>query len=38
MTVDGQAQQVPQVAEPLGYRITPEGVRRLAPSSQPTCA
>jgi cytoskeletal protein RodZ len=38
LTVDGAAQQVPQLAEPLGYRITPQGVRRLSPSSQPTCA
>ncbi len=38
LTVDGTAQRVPRLAEPLGYRITPEGVRRLSPSSQPTCA
>lgn len=38
MTVDGEAQRVPQVAEPIGYRITPTGVRRLDPSSEPTCA
>ena len=38
MTVDGEAQRVPQLAEPLGYRITPQGLRRLSPSSQPTCA
>jgi cytoskeleton protein RodZ len=37
MTVDGEAQQVPAVAEPIGYRINPTGVRRLDPSSQPTC-
>ena len=37
MTVDGDAAQIPQVAEPLGYRITPTGVRKLDPSSQPTC-
>jgi cytoskeleton protein RodZ len=37
MTVDGEAQQVPQVAEPIGYRITPTGVRTLDPSSHPTC-
>jgi cytoskeleton protein RodZ len=37
MTVDGQASPIPQAAEPLGYRITPTGVRKLDPSSQPTC-
>jgi cytoskeleton protein RodZ len=37
MTVDGEAAQVPAVAEPIGYRITPSGVRRLDPSAQPTC-
>jgi hypothetical protein len=38
MTVDGQPAPVPQAAEPLGYRITPNGVRKLDPSSQPTCS
>jgi cytoskeleton protein RodZ len=37
MTVDGEPEQIPAVAEPLGYRITPTGVRDLPPSSQPTC-
>jgi cytoskeleton protein RodZ len=37
MTVDGQPARIPQAAEPLGYRITPSGVRKLDPSSQPTC-
>jgi hypothetical protein len=37
MTVDGQTRQVPAVAEPIGYRITPAGVRELDPSSRPTC-
>lgn len=37
MTVDGQPAQIPQAAEPLGYRITSSGVRKLDPSSQPTC-
>jgi cytoskeleton protein RodZ len=37
MTVDGQPAHVPAVAEPIGYRITPDGVRTLDPSSQPTC-
>jgi hypothetical protein len=38
MTVDGQAVDVPSLAEPLGYRVTPEGVRELSPSARPTCA
>jgi cytoskeleton protein RodZ len=37
MTVDGSAEQIPEVAEPIGYRITSTGVRELDPSSQPTC-
>jgi cytoskeleton protein RodZ len=37
MTVDGQPARVPAVSEPVGYRITTDGVRRLDPSSQPTC-
>lgn len=37
MTVDGEPTEIPPVAEPLGYRITPSGVRKLDPSSQPTC-
>jgi hypothetical protein len=37
MAVDGAPATVPAVAEPIGYRITPNGVRRLDPSSQPTC-
>jgi cytoskeletal protein RodZ len=37
MTVDGEPSQIPAVAQPLGYRITPEGVSRLSPASQPTC-
>jgi cytoskeleton protein RodZ len=37
MTVDGAAEQIPAVAEPIGYRITPGGVRELDASSQPTC-
>jgi cytoskeleton protein RodZ len=37
MTVDGGPEQIPEVAEPIGYRITPSGVRELNPSSQPTC-
>jgi cytoskeleton protein RodZ len=37
MTVDGRPAQIPQVAEPIGYRITPSKIRPLDPSSQPTC-
>jgi cytoskeletal protein RodZ len=37
MAVDGEPAQIPPVAQPLGYRITPEGVSKLSPSSQPTC-
>jgi hypothetical protein len=37
MTVDGEPAQIPPVAQPLGYRITPEGVSKLSPTSQPTC-
>jgi cytoskeleton protein RodZ len=37
MTVDGAEEQIPAVAEPIGYRITPGSVRELDASSQPTC-
>jgi cytoskeleton protein RodZ len=37
MTVNGEPTEIPPVAEPLGYRITPSGVGELPPSSQPTC-
>jgi Helix-turn-helix domain len=37
MTVDGQPAEVPQVAEPIGYRITGSGIRELDSSAQPTC-
>jgi cytoskeletal protein RodZ len=38
LTVDGQLVDVPALAEPLGYRVTPAGVRKLAPADRPTCA
>jgi cytoskeleton protein RodZ len=38
MTVNGQPAKIPHLAEPLGYRVTPNGVSRLDPSAQPTCA
>jgi cytoskeleton protein RodZ len=37
MTVDGEPAQIPAVAEPLVYRITPRGLRTLDTSSAPTC-
>jgi cytoskeletal protein RodZ len=37
MTVDGQRANIPQVAQPIGYRISPTGMHELTPSSQPTC-
>ena len=38
MDVDGKPVKVPQVAEPLGYQITTQGVRQLDPAARPTCA
>ncbi len=38
LTVNGQPVNVPAIAAPLGYRITPDGARRLAPGDEPTCA
>jgi cytoskeleton protein RodZ len=37
LTVNGQPVEVPNIAAPFGYRITPEGATRLAPSEQPSC-
>ena len=37
MTVDGERAKVPPVAEPLGYRVTPSGTSKLAPSARPNC-
>ena len=37
MTVDDQPADVPAVSEPIGFRIAPGKVRRLDPSSQPSC-
>jgi cytoskeleton protein RodZ len=37
LTVNGQPVDVPPVAAPLGYRITPDGATRLAPSEEPSC-
>jgi cytoskeletal protein RodZ len=35
---DGRDVGVPDSPSPLGYRVGPEGVRSLAPTSRPTCA
>jgi cytoskeletal protein RodZ len=38
LTVNGEAAKVPQLAEPVSFRITPDGTRRLSPGGGPTCA
>ena len=38
LTVNGQPVDVPNIAAPFGYRITPEGATRIGPSEQPTCS
>jgi cytoskeletal protein RodZ len=38
LTVNGEPVDVPALAEPVGYRVTPDGVRKLAPVARPTCA
>ncbi|HET9119019.1 MAG TPA: hypothetical protein VFN72_00680 [Solirubrobacterales bacterium] len=37
LTVNGRALDIPSIAAPLGYRITPQGATRLPPSEQPSC-
>jgi cytoskeleton protein RodZ len=37
MAVDDHPIKVPPLAEPLGYRVTPTGARRLTPGTQPDC-
>jgi cytoskeleton protein RodZ len=37
LTVNGQPSPVPAAAQPIGYRITPNGVHGLTGSSQPSC-
>jgi hypothetical protein len=37
MTVNGDPINVPPIAEPFGYRITPDGAVRLDPADQPSC-
>jgi hypothetical protein len=38
MTVDGDPVKVPALAEPLGFRVTPDAAKRLDAASSPTCA
>jgi Helix-turn-helix domain len=37
LTVNGQPVDVPNIAAPFGYRITPDGATRLAASEGPSC-
>jgi cytoskeletal protein RodZ len=37
MTVDDKPVAIPDAGEPLGYRITPNGVSDLSAGAQPTC-
>jgi cytoskeleton protein RodZ len=38
VTADGEPVAIPESADPVGYRITPEGTEELAPGARPTCA
>jgi cytoskeleton protein RodZ len=38
LTANDEPISIPAAAEPLGYRITPEATRELAPGERPTCA
>jgi cytoskeleton protein RodZ len=38
LTVNGAPAKVPQLAEPVSFRITPDGTHRLSPGGGPTCA
>jgi cytoskeleton protein RodZ len=38
LTVNGQPVDVPPIAAPFGYRITPDGATRLTPADRPTCS
>jgi len=38
LSVDGQPAKVPQLGEPVSFRITPDGTHRLSPGGGPTCA
>ena len=37
MTANGQPAEIPAAAQPIGYRITDTGVKKLSPSAQPSC-
>ena len=37
LTANGRPVDVPHIAAPFGYRITPAGATKLPPSEQPTC-
>jgi len=37
LTVNGKPVDIPPIAAPLGYRITPDGVSRLPPLERPSC-
>ena len=37
LTVNGEPVDVPPVAAPVGYRITPDGATRLSPPEEPSC-
>ena len=36
--LNGEPMRVPPSAEPLGYHLTPDGARPLAPEDRPTCS
>lgn len=38
LSVDGERLEIPDAAEPLGYRIAVDGVEELEEGSRPTCA
>jgi cytoskeleton protein RodZ len=38
LIVDGDAVKVPPLAEPLGFRVTPGGAKRLSPGAGPSCS
>jgi len=37
LRVNGRSRDVPDVADGIGYRITPRGITRLSPGERPTC-
>jgi cytoskeleton protein RodZ len=38
LTANGEPVRIPDVANPVGYRITPEGTEELPEGTRPTCA